>query len=279
MLSSRFNTHAACFNKCLPVFIYRWWFQIIKHEHCPSWLAGNSNLSAFLTIINHKVILFQRWVLWKWNCSQGIAICVLMLAVYCLHLKVIWSIGKGSEIFFFFFLKCVLLVFKKQIITWIKTSNWGEKNKEKRKKAAAYVNRQTGLAPGHSESAESVRVKIQGTSEAHRRQLHEQADRTAVQSLRGVRNLSRVFPFVWFLHESILCMHSYMKIINLKCAWISQGEDSGDVWSPPPTTPRTSRPDGRSVPQGGQKSFESIPICLISTWKHIMYALTWNVLN
>ena len=22
----------------------------------------------------------------------------------------------------------------------------------------------------------------------------------------------------------------------------------------------------------GQKSFESIPICLISTWKHIMYA-------
>ena len=87
------------------------------------------------------------------------------------------------DIYFFFY-----WFFKKQIITWIKTINWGggggRKKERKKKKAAAYVNRQIGLAPGHSESAESVRAKIQGTSEeAHHRQPHEQADRTADQSL------------------------------------------------------------------------------------------------
>ena len=87
----------------------------------------------------------------------------------------------ANKVYLIYFLfLCVLLVFKKQIITWIKTINWGKKEK---KKAAAYVNLQIGLAPGHSESAESVRAKVQGTSKAHHRQPHEQADRTADQSL------------------------------------------------------------------------------------------------
>ena len=91
------------------------------------------------------------------------------------------NVRKGALLYVnIFFLykkkKSVLLVFKEQIITWIKAINEGKK---KKKNPAAYIKRETGLTPSHSESTKN-RAKILEMSEAHRRQPHhEQAGRTA----------------------------------------------------------------------------------------------------